>query len=102
MYLNTNECFKISNNNGEINITRFGDFYTMVSKGEYTEKKHYIKELQYIVDTSIEILNNSGYIEIIKTYENDPNEITINVINSREVFDEFIEKMNDLHSIKIR
>ncbi|WP_286312985.1 hypothetical protein [Romboutsia ilealis] len=38
MYLNTNECFKVSNNNGKINITRFGDFYTMVSKGEYTEK----------------------------------------------------------------
>ena len=65
MYLDTNECFK---NTGKINSTRFGDFYVMASKGDIQEKKHYLDELQYIVNRCRDILNNNGSIEIFKEY----------------------------------
>ena len=78
MYLDTNECFK---NTGKINSTRFGDFYVMASKGDIQEKKHYLDELQYIVNRCRDILNNNGSIEIFKEYTNAPEE-TVKIIDN--------------------
>ena len=98
MYLDTNECFK---NTGKINSTRFGDFYVMASKGDIQEKKHYLDELQYIVNRCRDILNNNGSIEIFKEYTNDPEETVKNIDNINDL-DELVEHMNNIHSIKIK
>ena len=93
MYLDTNECFK---NTGKINSTRFGDFYVMASKGDIQEKKHYLDELQYIVNRCRDILNNNGSIEIFKEYTNAPEE-TVKIIDN---INDFMLKNIDKNDFK--
>lgn len=86
------------------NYTKYAEgsvFIEMASKGDIQEKKHYLDELQYIVNRCRDILNNNGSIEIFKEYTNAPEE-TVKIIDNINDFDELVEHMNNIHSIKIK
>lgn len=101
MYLNTNECFQISKDgNVKINVTRFGDFFVMASRGNDDERDYYKEELKYIIDKSKNALENGNTIGMVKTYENVEKEELRYVFNKLNEFNDYVEIISKVANIK--
>ena len=101
MYLDTNECFKLCNDgSAKINVTRFGDFFVMASRGDKDEVEHYSKELKYIINNSRDVLENKKTIIMFKKYKNIQNEEIKYVFNDLDKFNEYIEFISKVSGVE--